>query len=78
MPAKKSAAKVAPIKTAFDHETGTMRVVLPGDQQALVDEFEETGVIPEGYNFTPHNPGQPFTKQGEDVSENISDNQPPA
>lgn len=72
MPAKKTE-----MKTKVDPVTGANNVVLSADQQALMDEMSETGAIPEGYNFTPHNAHQPFTKSGEAVEE-APDVTPPA
>jgi len=66
----KAAAKTSTptaVKTEINPETGSSHVVLPSDQQALADEMAETGAIPEGYSFTPHNAGQPFTKTGEPI-----------
>ena len=71
--AKKTAAKIAPIKSKFNEETNSNHIVLPGDQQALMDEMQETGSIPEGYDFTPHNAGHPFSKSGTEVEENLDD-----
>lgn len=76
--AKTKTSSPAPVKTEFNPETGSTHIVLPADQQALMDEMTETGAIPEGHTFTPHNAGQPFTKTGEPIDgQPETTNEPP-